>query len=45
MIWNRNKWKRPPYASIFGSLMYAQTCTMLDISFDIGMLGNPELDY
>ena len=28
-----------PYASIVGSLMYAQTCTRLDISFAVGMLG------
>jgi len=38
-----------PYASIFRSLMYAQTCTRLDISFVVGMLGryqsNPGLDH
>ena len=28
-----------PYASLVGSLMYAQTCTRLDISFAVGMLG------
>ena len=28
-----------PYASIVGSLMYAQTCTMPDISFVVGILG------
>ncbi|XP_057981171.1 secreted RxLR effector protein 161-like [Malania oleifera] len=28
-----------PYASVIGSLMYAQTCTIPDISFAIGMLG------
>jgi len=28
-----------PYASVVGSLMYAQTCTRPDISFAIGMLG------
>ena len=27
------------YASIVGSLMYAQTCTGPDISFAVGMLG------
>ena len=27
------------YASIVGSLMYAQTCTRLDISFAVRMLG------
>ena len=38
-----------PYASTVGSLMYAQTCTRLDISFAVGMLGryqsNPGLDH
>jgi len=38
-----------PYASVVGSLMYAQTCTRLDISFAVGMLGryqsNPRLDH
>jgi len=28
-----------PYASVVGSLMYAQTCTRPDISVAIGMLG------
>ena len=28
-----------PYASLVGSLMYAQTCTRPDISFAVGMLG------
>ena len=28
-----------PYASVVGSLMYAQTCTRPDISFAVGMLG------
>jgi len=27
------------YVSIIGSLMYAQTCMRLDISFVVGMLG------
>ena len=27
------------YTSIVGSLMYAQICTRLDISFAVGMLG------
>ena len=31
--------ERIPYASAVGSLMYAQTCTRLDISFVVGMLG------
>ncbi|XP_057972626.1 secreted RxLR effector protein 161-like [Malania oleifera] len=31
--------KDVPYASVVGSLMYAQTCTRPDISFAIGMLG------
>ncbi|XP_050125357.1 secreted RxLR effector protein 161-like [Malus sylvestris] len=38
-----------PYASIVGSLMYAQTCTRPDISFAVGMLGryqsNPRMDH
>ena len=29
-----------PYASVVGSLMYAQTCTQPDISFAVGMLGD-----
>ncbi|XP_059301810.1 secreted RxLR effector protein 161-like [Lycium ferocissimum] len=28
-----------PYASVVGSLMYAQVCTRLDIAYIIGMLG------
>ena len=38
-----------PYASIVGRLMYTQTCTMLDISFVVRMLGryqsNPGMDH
>ncbi|XP_050238307.1 secreted RxLR effector protein 161-like [Mercurialis annua] len=38
-----------PYASVVGSLMYAQTCTRPEISFVVGMLGryqsNPGLDH
>lgn len=38
-----------PYTSIVGSLIYAQKCTRLDISFAIGMLGkyqsNMRLDH
>jgi len=41
--------KNIPYASIVESLMYAQTCKRLDISFVVGMLGryqsNPGLDH
>ena len=37
------------YASVVGSLMYAQTCIRPDISFAVGMLGryqsNPGLDH
>jgi len=37
-----------PYASVVGSLMYAQTCTRPDIIFAVGMLGryqsNPGMD-
>ena len=28
-----------PYASVVGSLIYAQTCTIPDISFAVGILG------
>ncbi|KAI5671706.1 hypothetical protein M9H77_12070 [Catharanthus roseus] len=28
-----------PYASVFGSLMYAQVCTHPDLAFIVGMLG------
>uniref|UniRef100_A0A2N9IKQ7 Integrase catalytic domain-containing protein n=1 Tax=Fagus sylvatica TaxID=28930 RepID=A0A2N9IKQ7_FAGSY len=38
-----------PYASVVGSLMYAQTCTRPDISFAVGMLGryqsNPRMEH
>ena len=38
-----------PYASVIGSLMYAQTCTRPDIGFAVGMLGryqrNPGIDH
>ena len=35
----RKEMERIPYVSIVGSLMYAQTCTKLDISFAVRMLG------
>jgi len=45
----RKQMENIPYASIVGSLMYAQTCTRPDISFAVGMLGryqsNPILDH
>jgi len=45
----RKQMKNIPYASVVGSLMYAQTCTRPDISFAVGMLGryqsNPELEH
>ena len=45
----REQMKNIPYASIVGSLMYAQTCTRPDISFAVSMLGryqsNPGLDH
>ena len=38
-----------PYASVVGSLMYAQVCTRPDIAYVTGMLGsyrsNPGLDH
>jgi hypothetical protein len=37
------------YASVVGSIMYAQVCTRLDITYITGMLGrylsNPGLDH
>ena len=45
----RGPMKDIPYASLVGSLMYAQVCTRPDISFAVGMLGryqsNPGLDH
>ncbi|KAL0541214.1 hypothetical protein IC582_021255 [Cucumis melo] len=45
----RNQMETIPYASIVGSLLYAQTCTRPDISFTVGMLGryqsNPGMDH
>ena len=35
----REQMKNIPYASIVGSLLYAQVCTRLDIAFVVGMLG------
>ena len=37
--WERKQMEGIPYASVVGSLMYAQTCTRSDISFTVGMLG------
>ena len=45
----RGQMRNIPYASVVGSLMYAQTCTRPDISFAVRMLGryqsNPGLDH
>ena len=45
----RKEMKSIPFASVVGSLMYAQTCTRPDISFAVGMLGryqsNPGMDH
>ena len=35
----REQMKNIPYASVVGSLMYAQVCTRPDIAFVVGMLG------
>ena len=35
----RKQMRNIPYASVVGSLMYAQVCTRLDITFVVGMLG------
>ena len=41
--------ERFPYASVIGSLMYAQVCTRSDIAYIVGMLGrylsNPGMDH
>ncbi|KAL1203510.1 Retrovirus-related Pol polyprotein from transposon TNT 1-94 [Cardamine amara subsp. amara] len=45
----RKEMERIPYASVVGSLNYAQTCTRPDISFAVGMLGryqsNPGMEH
>lgn len=45
----REQMKNIPYASVVGSIMYAQVCTRPDIAFIVGMLGkyqsNPGLDH
>lgn len=45
----KEQMKDIPYASLVGSLMYAQVCTRPDIAFAVGMLGryqsNPGLDH
>ena len=45
----REQMRNIPFASVVGSLMYAQTCTRPDISFAVGVLGryqsNPGLDH
>ena len=45
---NHMEWKQME-SSPYSNLMYLQTCTRLDISFAIGMLGryqsNPEIDH
>ena len=45
----RIKMRDIPYVSTLGSLMYAQTCTRLDINFAVGMLGryqsNPGMEH
>ncbi|RDY03184.1 hypothetical protein CR513_13258, partial [Mucuna pruriens] len=35
----RNEMQKIPYASVVGSLMYAQVCTRPDITFVVGVLG------
>ena len=45
---NYEDWKKVPYASAVGSLMYAQVCTRPDIAFVVNALGrylsNPGLN-
>jgi hypothetical protein len=40
----RAQMKKIPYASVVGSLMYAQVCTHFDITFIVGMLGRYQTD-
>jgi Reverse transcriptase (RNA-dependent DNA polymerase) len=40
----RAQMKQIPYASVVGSLMYAQICTRPDIAFAVGMLGRYQTD-
>jgi hypothetical protein len=40
----REQMKNIPYASVVGSLMYAQVCTRPDIAFVVGMLGRYQSD-
>ena len=40
----RNEMKKIPYASVVGSLMYAQVCTRPDIAFAISVLGRFQSD-
>ena len=41
--WEHKQMERIPYASVVGSLMYAQTCTRPDISFAVGMLADTKV--
>ena len=45
----REKTRDAPYASVVGSLMYAQVCTRPDIAYVIRVLGkyqsNPRVDH
>ncbi|GAA0163100.1 transmembrane signal receptor [Lithospermum erythrorhizon] len=45
----REHMKNVPYASAVGSIMYAQVCTRLDITYVVGVLGryksNPGIDH
>jgi hypothetical protein len=45
----KSKMQNILYASVVGSIMYAQVCTRSDIAYIIGMLGkylsNPGLDH
>ena len=43
------KWKRIPYTSTVGSILYAQVCTRSDITYVVRMLGryqsNPYIEH
>ena len=45
----KEQMKNIPYASVVGSIMYVQVCTIPDIAFVVSMLGryqsNPGMDH
>ena len=45
----RARMSRVPYASVVGSIMYAMTCTRLDVAYSLGVVSryqsDPEKNY